>query len=206
MIFNEQPCALPPGGRRRLFWTTQPAPCGERELCGRPCGNPGLELVPPEDECGTCSCCGNQTGSPDCPKPMCEKPRTIKNTDWVRSLAINMLLTDARREDRVCGWRPGTMNGHWSESFVEQAQPFGTSLRYIPTLGSIHETVRLIKTHVQFTLNKLVAYKVATGVDVEVKYLGGGVVSLDAVIYGQSGSSAKVGLTGARLSNAWVWS
>lgn len=219
MASIDEPCVVPINGRRRAFWSTQPAACGTRISCGETCGVAGLSLIADHKNCSTCgTCCnGPQTSNIGgvipgdvfennaCTVDPCTLPRTISTANWIQGLVLNMLLTDGRHEDKECGWRPGGMNGHWSESFIEGGSKIGTSLRYMPTGTSINEAVRTVKAYIQDTLQKLVLYKVATGVEVEVVYLGGGNVSATATIKGSSGTLAKVGLTGSRLANSWAW-
>lgn len=167
--------------QRHPFWTTQPDACGVQPHCVNECGLPGLQRI---DE---------------------PNGQTLATNDWIRSLAINMLLTDARRNDTTCGHRPGTINGHWSESYIKNGSPIGSSIRYIDSLASIREVVQLIQVDVQTTLQKLVKYKIAISVEVIAEYVGNNTVSIVANILDVHGQSAKVGLSAGRSQNEWAW-
>lgn len=196
--------------RTRTFWTTQPDACGTGDLCGTECGRPGLSIIRTHlDNCGICACCGVNPWQPfgPCPTPREQSPRTIANTDWVRSLALNMLLTDARKADTSCGRRPGSLNGHWSESFVEDGTKLGTALRYIDvSQGGIRDIMVKVKVALTETLQKLVSYGVAAKVDVDVTYAGRGLISaaVDILIV-HSGMNSNVALSGSYVSNQWAW-
>lgn len=167
--------------QRKLFWTTQPDGCGVMESCDTDCARAGLELVEQE------------TGS------------SFVTTDWIRSLALNILLTDQRREATTCGHRPGTMNGHWSESFMEDGAPVGTKVRYISFAASIIEVTQLIKAELQNALTKLIKYGIAVSVTVEAEYLGKGIIKVDVEILSVHGQTARVGMTAQRTNNTWAW-
>lgn len=167
--------------RRKKFWTTQPEGCGSYENCGGACGSPGL--IPVDSESG----------------------RTIANNDWVRGLALNILLTNGRQPSTPCGYRPGTRGGHWSDSFRGDSQTSGSLLRTVPAKGSIRDQMKLIRSFAEADLSKLILYKVATRVEVEASYRGSNIIDLIVRIYGQNSEVTKVGITGSRLQNSWVW-
>lgn len=178
-------CNGPVNGRRKIFWTTQPNACGVDESCVGECGTPGLVLYIPEG--------------------VTNKGRTIRNDNYVLGLAINMLLTDGRKDDTLCGHRPGARGGHWTDGYREDGLAAGTQIRYIAPQKSVSDTVKLIKIYTEATLAKLVRYGVASAVNVTVKYLGRGVIAQDIEIIGTNGITSRVGLTGSRLENSWVW-
>ena len=213
-------CDITPGGRRRTFWTTQPSACGKEKDCGDECGRPGLSAVVPTCDSPSCPCCGQLTDSDGsltageafngvattvCTKSPCEHPRTIANNDYVRSLALNMLMTDARKTDRTCGYRPGAMNGHWSESYITNGGPIGTELRYAPTERSIADSVNTIKAYITATMQKLITYGVALSVEVTAVYKGGNKMAVNIVFTGRSGEKSNVGISGTRMANSWAW-
>lgn len=164
--------------RRRRFWTTQPDICGAQQSCGESCANPGLQLI----------------GS------------SFVTDEWVRSLAINILMTDGRKEDIPCGYRPGSQGGHWSESFRQDSQPIGSTIRDMPNAPSIRQSVALARAKLQNDLARLVNMGLAQSVNVETRYLGGNLMSADITITAPDGTNSRVGLTGARNSNTWAWS
>lgn len=171
-----------PADRRRVFWTTQPDACGSGEACGADCGQAGLALA------------ALSNGS-----------RSIVNADWVRGLALNILLTDGRMPDNRCGWRPGAQGGHWSESFRKDGQKIGTTVRSIPAKGSIRESIALVRAQLIADMAKLVKLKIAQDVIVETEYLGGNKMAATITIIAPDGVSTSVGLSGTRTTNAWAW-
>lgn len=176
-------CNTPIQGRRRIFWVTQPEACGVVSDCHAECGSSGLRSFVPEGQQG----------------------RTFDTTEFVRGLAINILFTDARKESRNCGYNPGAIAGHWSDSFRDDGQRAGTNLRDIPAQKSVADSVKLIQATMQFSLQKLVSYGVARSVSVAVKYAGGNNFIAETEIIGMDGKTSKVGVTGTRMPNAWVW-
>lgn len=169
---------------QRTFWTTQPDACGSAGSCsiGIECGRPGLGV--------------NSTDDGD----------TFVTSDWVRSLALNMLLTDARRRDTRCGYAPGTINGHWSDSFSSNAQPVGSHVRYVDASTSVRDAVLLIKAEVLMTLQKLIDYGIAESVEVEALYQGSGKIAMDIQIFGSAVDPTRIGVTAQRNTNSWAWS
>lgn len=176
-------CNVPIQGRRKIFWVTQPDACGAVVRCHNNCGSSGLQSYVPKGQNG----------------------RTFVNRDYVRGLAINILLTDARKEDRPCGYRPGAVGGHWSDSFRDDGKRAGTNLRDIPRSYQASETVKLIQSYMQASLQKLVGYGVAQSVAVAVKYAGRNVFQATIDIISVDDEMTRVGITGNRMENSWVW-
>jgi len=175
-------CSVPAATRRKLFWATQPDACGSNEVCGAECGSPGLSFIT------------SQQG------------KTISNQEWVRGLVINMLMTDGKKQDTECGYRPGSQGGHWSESYIESGPAtVGTLLRSVPATGRILDGVNLITALAQSTLDRLVARGVAYKVDVTSRYLGGSKMQLDISVFGRGTENTYVGVSVTRLVNGWVW-
>lgn len=187
----------PAPDRRRRFWATQPDCASEEDACG-PCGVPGLRPVDVIDDCRTCMLGCHDSCSHPPPLGV-----SLDTSEWVRGLALNILMTDARRDDTACGHRPGMRGGHWSESFVRSS--IGSRWREIPATCAIAELVKLIETYVESDLSKLVAYGVATSVEVAVAYAGNNTMKIEATINGQAFGSARVGASLARLPNGWAW-
>jgi phage gp46-like protein len=177
-------CSIQPQNRRRLFWSTQPDSCStddtSNNVCGFDCGRPGLKFT---DTDGTSS---------------------ISTDNWIRGLALNMLMTDARREDTNCGFTPGGQGGHWSESYMS-GDRVGTLLRTIDSSGSVAQLRSLVAAYAKATLERLVTRGVATRVEVAAEYLGSGRFQLAAEIYGTENGTARVGLAAQRLTEGWVW-
>lgn len=192
-------CFTAPIGRRKTFWTTQP--CGTRLSCGNECATFGLRFNR-ADECG--AACDNTTPL-GCSKPVDQIERTIDTTNSIVSLALNILLTNGRKPDATCGYRPGQRGGHWSDSFRDDGMTAGSLLRTLPATASIRDSVQLARGYAQADLSKLVTLGYAQSVDVQTAYLGGNAMSLDATIFGQSGLTSNVGITGSRSNNSWLW-
>lgn len=204
-------CVTPPTCERRVFWSTQIDACPPVEVCDQPCAVPGLRLVPVRDECAADGLgCFDST----CPNDAVDEiGTTIDTSNYVVGLALNILLTDARRDDTECGWLPGRRGGHWSETFIGGSAQTGSSarvgsrVRFHSGRGSIQEQVNEIEAYAQDDLAKLVTYGVASKVDVEAKYVGRGSVAVQATIYGSAGEVlGRVGVKGQRAANGWVWS
>lgn len=175
-------CGAVSADRRRVFWTTQPEGCGTAlDACGNECAQPGLSLL---------SVAGG---------------KTFANNDYVRGLALNMLLTQGRRPDNDCGYRPGARGGHWQDTFRDDGQSSGSLMLNVPQKASVRECLTLIQAYAEATLGKLVTLGVASSVTVQVDYVGAGNVNVAASIYGQGVEISKVGVTVARLQNGWVW-
>lgn len=175
-------CSQTQNDRRRLFWVTQPDACGETESCGT-CGNPGLKVLKNDD------------GS-----------RTISTEEYVRGLAINILGTDGVKDAIECGRTPGTRGGYWADSFRDDGKTSGSLFRFMKPAGKINEDIGVLRAVIARDLNKLVSpYGVAISVDVELTYIGRGAARLDAKIVGRDGNTTRVGMTGSRLVNGWVW-
>lgn len=166
---------------RRAFWTTKLDSC-ETTSCDRfTCGNPGLALET-SDEGGR-----------------------FETDDWVRSTALNMLLTDARRRATSCGNAPGTLNGHWSENFIGQGREIGTHVRYIDPRTSVRDAVLLIKAEVRATLQKLIDYGIAVEITVEAVYQGNGLIDMDIEIIGSAVNPTRLNVSAKRSENSWAW-
>ncbi|QBQ72051.2 virion-associated protein [Agrobacterium phage Milano] len=176
-------CTVDVADRRKRFWTTQIAACGtSSDDCGD-CARPGLQLM--------CNGQGQVTVSTD---------------NYAVGLALNILLTDASKADTGCGWTPGNRGGFWGDSFRSDNLRSGSKIRQVPTRTSMRETVSLIRAYALDDLKKLVTYGVAKSVDVDLTYRGSNKIDMTVIIQGVDGNESRVGLTGERISNAWVWS
>jgi len=176
-------CEKPLGSLRKTFWTTKLTACGSYQGCEQNeiCGHPGLSLIDKEN------------GS------------TIASDDFVTSLILNILLTNARKEATTCGYIPGTQGGFWGDSFRMDNGYTGSGLRNIPDHYSVREAASIIKAYVQKDMEKLILYGVAQKVDVGAKYSGSNAVSIAVNATGQSGIATTVGLNAVRIRNSWVW-
>lgn len=172
-------CTVADADRRRKFWVTQPDACGVDVPCG-PCAKPGLRPIDTD------------------------QGRTFDTSEYVRGLALNILLTNGRKPDTLCGTTPGTRGGHWSDAF-RPGQASGSLLRQAQPTGRVSDQVAEIQALAKRDLEKLILYKVATAVDVTATYAGRNRVHLAVAIMGQDGRSTAVAVTGTRLENSWVW-
>lgn len=173
-------CGLPVNGNRRTFWTLQPCRT-DSDNCGDTCSSWGLSV--------------GENG-------------TIKTTDWLRSLIVSILGTDARKPDNVCGYRPGARAGHWSDSYRNGRYPgtVGTSIRDLTSHGRIADAVQELRAYAQHDLQKLITYGVANRVEVNVTYKGANTTYLEIIVYGQGDADGtRVGMNVTRIANAWVW-
>lgn len=186
--------------RRTVFWSTQPN-VGQVSSCGVDCGIPGLALIDQSnyESCVRCQTLGEPTPKVDNP------PTTIATSNWVKGLLLNILFTNGRSPDTPCGHRPGSIGGHWSESFSRSGIPFGNLLHTIPQGYRMQELVKLAAQYVRIAVEKLISYGVSNKVDVESTYVGGGVVVVNVTIYGSDGQSENVGISGSIVDNYWVW-
>ena len=202
MALNLSRCAVAPARQRRLFWATQ-ASCGSVPLCQGPsseaakdCGSAGLvvECIPDPCDLG----CHD-----DCPPRILGTK--ISTGNWVSGLVLNILLTDARFEDSECGSRPGNRGGHWSESFRGDNRKTGSRIRQIDADCSIGETLQLVEGYVEDDLSSLLVWGVAKSIDVVATYGGSNRVDTTITIIGERDDEIRVGVTGTRLKNGWVW-
>jgi phage gp46-like protein len=176
-------CNFEVADRRKRFWTTQIAACGtSSDNCGT-CARPGLQLM-----------CNGQGQV------------TFDTNNYAVGLALNILLTDASKADTGCGWTPGSRGGFWGDSFRSDNLRSGSKIRQVSARKSMRETVSLIRAYALDDLKKLVTYGVARGVNVELTYQGSNKIDMLVIIQGVDGNESRVGLTGERIANAWVWS
>lgn len=190
----------------RNFWTTQPTACGTGyDECGDVCARPGLELEHVYDPCpDTRGCYVARDCRSDRPPQLLGA--TIATHDYVRSLALNILGTDAEREPiGGCPVRIGKRVGYWADAYRTDGLKSGARLRQMVLSGTMTQAAKLAQAYLARDLQKLVAYGVAKSIDVTANYLGGATISLEAVIHGDAGDTALT-VAGTRLANEWVWS
>lgn len=187
------PCLDQQVGRRRIFWTTQEKVCGDYTLCGSPCVIPGLEYIDKDDPY---------------PDPGMLPPssgyRTIKNTEWLQSLILNILNTRART-DLKCP-SPAAVYGHWSESYRDDGLHIGSRMWNAAEKAYVRvsDAVKAIQAAVTYDMAKLTAMGVADSVDVQATYRGRNVV--DVVVTAVVMNARHVlNLSGSFVSGSWVW-
>lgn len=181
---TEARCLDSTDGHRRVFWTTLDS-CGRYNLCGAECSIPGLLY---ED------------------KPTADLPkgRTIANTDWIRSLVLNILNTRART-DLKCPTPAGTY-GHWSESYRDDGLYIGTRVYNVAEkpYARILDGVKAIGAAIRSDVSKLVILGIADDVDVDVLYRGRSRVDVVITVIARS-VRRTVNLAGTYSSDKWVW-
>ena len=203
-------CLTPPDAGLRHFWTTQPNACGEasgRDDCGNiiECGKPGLDLIPVYDPCLDARGCfvDEHCRSDNPPKLI---GATIATNDFVRSLAINIIATDAERQPvGACAVPIGRRGGYWADAYRTDGLKTGSLLRQLPLTGTMQQLAKLAQQYLQRDLGKLITYGVASAVNVTATYIGGATISLEAEILGDMGP-ASVSVSGQKLANEWAWS
>ena len=192
-------CAAGPDDRRRVFWATQPDACGTQEPCpGVSCGVAGHRYVDSKQ----CNHPGIGGCPPSCPSVV--NGRSIDNSNWIRGLALNIVLTDGRLPDSDCGHLPGRRGGHWSESYANGAR-ISSKIRQLPTNCAVAESVRQVEDALTDDLGQMVAWGVAREVKASARYAGNNTIEASAEIIGDGGETTVVGLSGTRLVNAWAW-
>lgn len=154
--------------------------CGSYNQCGVECNLPGLQYV--EQEGG----------------------RTIANTDWMRSLILNILNTRARTDENCPN--PVAVFGHWSESYRNDGLYVGSRMYNAASKPyyKITDAVKAIGAAIKSDLGKLTVLGLADNVGVEVFYRGGNRV--DVVITTMIRNVRHVlNLSGTYASDTWVW-
>jgi phage gp46-like protein len=181
------PCLEQNTGHRRIFWTTQPEACGTYSTCGVECAIPGLVYEVPE-------------GAPDEDPPY----RTIKTTDWLHGLILNILNTRARTDMRCP--TPAATFGHWSESYRDDGLYIGSTMwnaaekSYIRTA----DAVKAIANAVRADMGKLIALGLAESVEVEATYRGSNSVAVMITVTTSTGRSS-INLAGSFVTGTWIW-
>jgi hypothetical protein len=184
----DDPCLTQNIGRRRIFWTTQQAACGDYIVCGYECKIPGLEYINSDEP--------HITGEP--------RPRTIKTTEWLRSLILNILNTRARSDLRCPS--PAAVYGHWSESYRNDGLWIGSRLWNAAEKSYIRiaDSVKAIQAAIQADMAKLTILDVADSVTVEAFYRGRN--SVEVTVTATKASARHVlNLSGTFVSDTWVW-
>jgi phage gp46-like protein len=174
------PCADQNLGRRRIFWTTRPAVCGDYIVCGATCAIPGLEYEDHGEE------------------------RTIKTDDWLHGLILNILNTRARTDAKCPS--PMAVYGHWSESYRGDSMYIGSTLWNAADKSYVRvaDSVQAIATAIRADMSKLIALDVAQSVEVEAVYRGQGRVDVTIIVKSTTKSS-QIDLSGKFVSDTWVW-
>lgn len=182
--------------RKRPFWATQPCACPSTvDACGQECCTPGLTFV-------------------DSPQG-----RTLATDNWILGLVLNILNTEKRIPNNLCGVNPMAIKGHWSESFIDggfglyggaaEGYRVGTGLYQLDTTKMrVNEAIAHIEAVLQTDMQKLVGLGVATSVSVTAEYLGRQRIAVEIVVEGPAGSpAARVALIGNKTADmGYYWS
>jgi hypothetical protein len=188
-VMFDDPCLGQNVGRRRIFWTTQQAACGEYVMCGHECAIPGLQY---EEH-------------PEIPSEPEEGPsRSIVNREWLLSLILNILNTRARTDLRCPS--PAAVYGHWSESYRDDGLWIGTRLWNAAdkTYIRVADSVKAVQAAIQADMGKLIALGLADNVTVEASYRGRNTVEV-IVTATKMNARHVLNLSGTFVSDTWVW-
>jgi len=171
-------------GRRRVFWTTMDS-CGRYSFCGEECIIPGLQYI-------------------EAPTADLPEGRTIANSDWIRSLVLNILNTRSR-SDLKCPTPAGTY-GHWSESYRDDGLYIGTRVYNVAEKAypRILDGVKAIGAAIRSDVGKLIILGLAEDVNVDVVYRGRSRVDVTITVISHS-VYRTVNLGGIYSSDRWVW-
>jgi phage gp46-like protein len=187
--------------RRKSFWTTQQ--CKTVDICGRDCGNFGIKYTTKQTDCA--QGCDN-TVQNGCAAP---KERSLATDNFIKSLLINILMTDGQRPDDECGFAAGSRGGHWSNSYRANAQTIGSNIRSVKAGKTTAANVLALQVEAQKIANKIVSYGVVKSAIATVKYLGGMVYSLDIKYETFNNESSNVGFVGnsitAKSKSTFIW-
>jgi hypothetical protein len=200
------PCLEQNVGRRRIFWTTQQEACGEFVLCGHECAIPGLQYVDTEaayieQQTSARSLFG---GSPARDVAWEEGFRSIKRTEWLLSLILNILNTRARTDLRCPS--PAAVYGHWSESYRDDGLWIGSRLWNAAEKSYIRvaDSIKAIQAAIQADMGKLTVLGVADKVEVVANYRGRNSVEV-SIIAIKRNARHVLNLSGTFVSDTWVW-
>jgi hypothetical protein len=184
----DDPCLAQNAGRRRIFWTTQPEACGSYVSCGVECSIPGLVYEDSTEPHISVEPAG----------------RTIKTTDWINSLILNILNTRARSDIRCPS--PAAVYGHWSESYRGDGLWVGSRLWNAASKSYIRvaDSVKAIEAAVKADVGKLVVLGVADSVSVDATYQGRNSVAV-VVVATHAQARHVVNLSGTLTADTWIW-
>jgi phage gp46-like protein len=127
---------------------------------------------------------------------------TFATNDFVRGLALNILLTDAPPlPTGGCSATPGKRGGYWADDYRTDRLYTGSRLRQLTTAGTTAALATLIGQTATQDLGKLISYGIASSIVATATYLGGGSYKLQVEIDGQSFS-----VNGSKVANDWFWS
>ena len=164
------------------FWTTRAAPDGQGVACA-PCASQTVDwqqAAPDEEHLSDGQ--GVQVGSAG----------AFTTREYVRSLAINYLLSDREAETVPDCMRYLTRRGWWADSFRSDGFRLGSRLWTLQWEASISETLVRAREYALEALQPLLDYRVAQDISVEARYADRSTIVLDIEIVGPWG---PIGLT-----------
>lgn len=121
--------------------------------------------------------------------------------DKIKSLVLNILFTDGEKNPTRCGVNVGNRGGHWSTTF--SGRSVGT-LWDLSVSRTNEDTALLLKNTAIASLQRLIDYKVATEVKVDVT-VSCGTFELIIYVYGAGVELNKILITRTPLQNGWIW-
>lgn len=124
--------------------------------------------------------------------------------NYLKTLVLNILFTEAEHLPAVCGLTPGNRGGHWSTTFTEV--DVGTNLNLETFKLSSKQYVTAITNIMQNSLQKLIDYKVANSVDVSSIITHCNKITMQINIIGIKNDEHRILLTNNDVTkNMWVW-
>lgn len=166
------------------FWTTRPRAAGGNAGCSD-CADQNVdwEKARPDEihKAGKGEAAVGSSGA-------------FSTRDYVRSLALNYLLTHGVADHHPECMKLASRRGWWADVWRRQDAGFrlGSRLWTLQWSGATQETLVKARQYAEESLEKLVAMRVAASVSVRAEYAGKGVLLLTATI---SGPYGKVGFT-----------
>lgn len=124
--------------------------------------------------------------------------------NYLKTLVLNILFTEAEQPPTTCGVVPGNRGGHWSTTFT--GVDVGTRLNLDTFNLSAKQYITAITNIMQNSLQKLVDYKVANKVDVNSTISTCNKITMLINIIGIKNDEHRVVLTNSDATkNMWVW-
>lgn len=138
--------------------------------------------------------------------PILSKDRgvVLHTSDYIRSLVINILFTQAEGKSSLCGEKPSMRGGHWSTSFT--GIDVGTNLDFETSAYSIDQVEALGKSTIKTSLNRLIDYGIATNIEVNSFIDDNDVINFQINVYSFDNRNHRILLNrNESVRNIWVW-
>jgi len=164
------------------FWTTRAEPDGTGVECA-PCASQTVDWQQADaDEVHLSDDGGVQVGTNG----------ALSTRDYVRSLAINYLLSDREADTAPDCMEYVSRRGWWADSFRENGFRLGSRLWTLQWSASIAETLVKAREYALEALKPLLDFRVAQDISVEARYSDRSTIVLEIRITGPWG---PIGLT-----------